>query len=390
MNNLHLVAAIAAVAALCPQIADASPDNLLPEDSEARAGLSPASVVYERVRPAVVRVFSREGRGSGFLVAPDRVVTAWHVVRSRASLSVEGADGQLVDAVLWSRDAKRDLAVLALEEPLRGEPLELAPDAPAVGTPVWHVGHPMAPATDPKEGLTKGLLAWSLTDGIVSQVGPTSVQSTAEVASGSSGGPLVNADGEVVGVVSLSMGPLGAAVRTEHVEDLLADEPQLPRGPTVALGGRYGLGYTLMPGQPTDQAHNLNFTVGLDLTVDRKLVVGVDYQIESMVGAGRKAGLRRTRMMVGGRVGPRFELPFDPKRPLTVALQPYFAAGVAVTRTGLKEDGAVEWDAWGASPYIGGGLRLDVGPAFFDVGVTVDPRAPASDARVMFGAGIRF
>ncbi|MCO4769731.1 MAG: trypsin-like peptidase domain-containing protein [Deltaproteobacteria bacterium] len=408
MRQLTPLMALSVCVALClPSVAQSQtppPGNPLP-------------AVFALAEPAVVRVHTREGRGSGFLVDANHVVTAWHVVQGRQDLVVETADGQLLPATLETRSVQDDLAVLRLEGPVSNlaaavQPLVLAPTTPAVGTRVAHLGHPLAPAREPKRELSMGPHPWSLTEGIVSQVGQSTLQSNAAVDCGSSGGPLLDMEGRVVGVVTLRLGTLGGATRVERLAALLADEPMLPKGPSLDLAGRYGLGGARIVAGSADSSNFLTLSSGLDLIIDRRFAIGLDVQADLLVGKARKeAGLRSTRFMIGTRLGPRIEAPFRAKRHLPFAIQPYFAAGLSISRQGThtkslqftdpqcdasleecayRTTDATVWDPIRMAPYVGGGLQIDFGAAYLDVGITTNPTAPVRDTRLQFGVGVRF
>ena len=374
--------------------------------------------LYERVRPAVVRVHTREGAGSGFLIAPDRIATAWHVVDVRHDLRIETLDGRLIEATVLTRHKKHDLAVLQIDEPLTfdGEPvtpLSFAAETPPVGTPVAALGHPLSPSEDRKKGQTVGLLNWSLTEGIVSQVGDVSVHVTAAVECGSSGGPLLDHEGNVVGVVTLGIGSLGAATRVELLDGVVAAEPSLPKGPSVELHGRYGIGVTRLPGQDAKTGTFVTLSTGLEVVLDRKLMIGlaVDLDLLASKKARKEDNLRSRRLQMAAQIGPRFELPFRPKANVPMAIQPYFTAGVGMARTGVHQStlrftdpncdpftqdcayDATSETVWNPNrwmPVVGGGLRVDIAGSWLGVEVTTNPGAPEQDTRVMFGMGVRF
>ena len=150
--------------------------------------------VSERAGASVVSV-GRNGRGTGFVVTADRVLTSAHNLRDDTT-SVTFADSSNAQANVHGVDTDGDLAVLAV--PTGTAPvLTFADVMPAVGAAVFAVsrgGH--RPRT---------------TVGFVSSVdqsfrGPRgrvvrgSVEHTAPLARGSSGGPILDAAGNVVGV----------------------------------------------------------------------------------------------------------------------------------------------------------------------------------------------
>ncbi len=157
--------------------------------------------LVEQTRPAVVTVITygangkENGQASGFFVTSDRIVTNWHVVKAAKSLKARTVDGTVyvVDKV-HARDEAADLAVLRLRTPnLSVRPLKITPIRPKQGERVVVIG-------------CAGGLEMSVSDGIVSatreipEIG-TVIQITAPVSKGSSGSPVVNMRGEVVGVV---------------------------------------------------------------------------------------------------------------------------------------------------------------------------------------------
>ena len=158
----------------------------------------------ERVSPAVVRVNGRRRRpGSGVAYAPDMVLTASHVLEREEDLSVGTHDGRTHGARFLGRDPSTDLAVL------RVEGLDAVPAMPAEGEA--RVGQ-LALAVG-RSGRSEGPRA-SL--GVVSSVGgplrtwrggrlERYVQTDATPYPGISGGALVDARGNVLGVLTTGL-----------------------------------------------------------------------------------------------------------------------------------------------------------------------------------------
>lgn len=168
-----------------------------PEDS----GIDPA--VIARVATSTVKVegvaclFERDG--SGFAVAPDLVVTNAHVVAGQQRTSVVRPDGRRLRAQVTAFDPARDLALLSVPG-LGQAPLPLAEGK--VGTTGGVFGHPegqaeveISPAAIRQQvnALGQDLYELGLTRRTVYVL-------AADLAPGDSGGALVNAAGEVVGV----------------------------------------------------------------------------------------------------------------------------------------------------------------------------------------------
>ena len=181
----------------------------------------------DRVGPAVVGLGRGWGRGSGVVVAPGTVLTNAHNLRGD-EVTLTFADGRAETGTVTGLDAGADLAVIAAEtgdvEPVPfGEP-----EALAVGSVVFALANPSG----------RGLRA---TLGMVSATGRSfrgprgrrirgSIEHTAPLPRGSSGGPLVDADGRLVGINSVRMYgglilalPTDAALR-ERVDALARGE----------------------------------------------------------------------------------------------------------------------------------------------------------------------
>jgi len=373
--------------------------------------------LHARVAPAVVRVHTRSGNGTAFLIGPTTLATSWHVVTDRTELFVETLDGQLLPTTLLGRDRKNDVALLSLEEPLtvEGEPVTPLPldDRPlAIGTRVFAVGHPLAGPRPSKEPLSKGLLTWSITDGIVSQIGERAIQITALVQPGNSGGPLLDAEGRVLGVVGFTVGGFGGATLIEALDALRVDDPPKPVGPVVDGAMMLGLSTAYEPGRRSVAGTHLGIYAGAELVFDRKLVVGLGVQADYLASKqARLEGARSQRFLVRATFGPRLELPFRPKKWLPVAVTPYALVGAGHQRFGSVQeslqfsdpacDPSVEscaydktvdtsWQPRNWMPMVGGGVRLDLGTSYLDVGVGVNPLNPVVDTRVLLQFGIRF
>ena len=166
------------------------------------AGLA-LNEIYERNASAVVEIQAGNASGTGFVIDADgHVVTNEHVVGTAQTVEVRFAEGGEEQARVIATDRSTDLAVLEVD--LAGhevDPVELGSSADVqVGDPVYAIGNPF--------GLER-----SLTAGIVSAVdreieapnGFTindAIQTDAPVNQGNSGGPLIDAAGNVIGVVS--------------------------------------------------------------------------------------------------------------------------------------------------------------------------------------------
>jgi hypothetical protein len=183
-----------------------------PEQPPEQVGCDPswATRVYRETRASVIRVDTAEGLGSGFMVTPKYVATAFHVVALGRSLTITAADGSTQGARVVATDRQHDLALLELDHTIQGATPLVTETLPApVGTPVLVVGHPFA-ILDGVNRTSNGLLLGSATQGIVIEGSDEYLQTDAGVNPGNSGGPLLTCDGNVLGLVTVK--PRGEAI----------------------------------------------------------------------------------------------------------------------------------------------------------------------------------
>ena len=156
----------------------------------------------ETVGPSVVGLGRGWGRGSGVVIADGTVLTNAHVLRGE-EVAVSFADGRTEHGRVAGADADLDLAAIAVEtgdaQPVAWEPDRV--DAVAIGEPVFALANPGG----------RGLRT---TFGLVSATGRSfrgprgrriggSIEHTAPLPRGSSGGPLVDAEGRLLGLNSV-------------------------------------------------------------------------------------------------------------------------------------------------------------------------------------------
>lgn len=187
----------------------------------ARAGeLSPPEL-YDHVVASTLalKVTSQTGEkyvGAAFLaVQPDCAVTAWHLIRDAEVIQGTFSDGQpAVVGEVIARDEFHDLALLRIQAPGR-RLLPLNLQTPRIASRLYAFGSPRG-------------YAFSISDGLLSQVqtidGFPQYQLTCPFSPGNSGGPVVNALGEVVGVsawTKLGAQNLNFAIPSRFIQDLV-------------------------------------------------------------------------------------------------------------------------------------------------------------------------
>ena len=296
--------------ALPPTPAPSGESTTQPPPSVASREEPSIADVLDEVMPWVVSIsaesqltglfydFNEKVAGSGFVIRTDgHIVTSQHLVQGSTEIKVYLSDGKTYDASIVGQDELSDLAVIKID----AEGLPTATfgnsDELRVGDWVLSVGNAFALKGSP-----------TVTLGIVSGLGRTItiengtyyglIQTDAAINKGNSGGPLINLQGEVVGINQAvlrdgtGMGfALSSAVGGRHVRDLIdhsrvvrpligltgadvtpviANELQLPvshgiivtsmpsNGPAYKEGIRAGDVITGMDGQPTpDMSHFL-------------------------------------------------------------------------------------------------------------------------------------
>jgi putative serine protease PepD len=205
------VAALIAIAVLATSLAStpAAPGPAPAASPSPSPSASTLTVpgVYQRVEPSLVLVKTSAGFGSGVIVADSgTIVTADHVVAGSKTITVTFADGTTAKATLASADAKTDIATLTPTKlPSVVVPATLGGDA-AVGDAVIAIGNPLGLTDSVSTGVVSGLNRNAKTDN-----GNRSglIQFDAAVNPGSSGGPLLDSQGMVIGIVVALADPDG-------------------------------------------------------------------------------------------------------------------------------------------------------------------------------------
>jgi putative serine protease PepD len=203
----------------------------------ARNGLDAAGI-YARVRPEIVTIntttVSRrsrdEGEGTGIVLDTNgHILTNNHVIDSVGTIKVTLESGQSYDAKVLTQSPDIDLAVIAITVPANllhpatlGDATKLR-----VGEPVLALGNPLGYEATLTEGIVSGLDR-TFDDGQGNTLDHL-IQSDAAINPGNSGGPLLNGNGEVVGINTLldnadnsqSFAGIGFAVSIETARDLI-------------------------------------------------------------------------------------------------------------------------------------------------------------------------
>ena len=189
----------------------------------------PPKELAKSLGPAVIKVSSPGGLGSGVIISPDgHAITNAHVIQGeqslRATVWFRQADGSLKrveidDVEIEAVSNSLDLALIRIKHP-DGKPFQVAPmemdDQVEAGQRVFAIGNPL--------GLER-----TLTEGVVSVPamqldGRAYIQTDTPINPGNSGGPLFNMRGEVVGITNMKIAlgeNVGFAIPARFVKDFV-------------------------------------------------------------------------------------------------------------------------------------------------------------------------
>lgn len=167
--------------------------------------------------------------GSGFVVAPGVIATAYHVVEGMRTGTVRfvGQTAEVLIRAVVASNRDQDLALISADTGVaKALPLANASQV-VVGDPVWAIGN--------QEGYEG-----TISEGIVSAIrnirGVSTFQITASTFPGSSGGLIVNGFAEVIGVLLRGVGEtLNFIATSADVAELLHQPNAAPRPPAVAV-----------------------------------------------------------------------------------------------------------------------------------------------------------
>jgi S1-C subfamily serine protease/Flp pilus assembly protein TadD len=197
--------------------------NIPPEKPmENRSSLS------KRIKPSTVIIFTYDDKGeflklgSGFFISQNGdVITNYHVIQGASSAEIKTADGKTYPITyIVARDEPNDLIRLSVNIPSQDVyPLSLSQTIPEVGERIIVYGSPLG-------------LENTVSDGIVSAIRDIPdygriIQITAPISPGSSGSPVLNLQGEVIGIASFQMiegQNLNFAIPSEKISSLILKE----------------------------------------------------------------------------------------------------------------------------------------------------------------------
>jgi putative serine protease PepD len=202
---LVAVAVLATRLVSTPSAASAKAPAASPSPSPTATLTVPA--IYQRIAPSLVTVRTGSDLGTGVIVSDDgTILTADHVIAGAKAITVTFADGTVAKAAVSSANAKLDVATLTpVQLPQVVVPANLGGSAD-VGASVVAIGNPLGLTDSVTTGVVSGLDRTADTD-----TGQRTglIQFDAAVNPGSSGGPLVDSRGLVIGIVVALAEPAG-------------------------------------------------------------------------------------------------------------------------------------------------------------------------------------
>ena len=234
-------------ARVAPAVAPAAPAatlQTLPSIADVVDKVEPwvASITVHSISRGLFSIFEDEAAGSGVVVRPDGyVATNYHVIEGASQIQVHLPDGNTYNARVVGRDPVTDLAVLKINAQNLSTASFAVNDNLRVGDWVITIGNALALKGGP-----------TVTLGIVSALGRTIhteqgdfynlIQTDAAINTGNSGGPLVNLEGEVIGInqgilrEARSLGFAVSASAAKPVIDSLVEHGRVVR-PMIGFAG---------------------------------------------------------------------------------------------------------------------------------------------------------
>ena len=180
--------------------------------------------IIKRIKPSVVIVFAYDNKGeflklgSGFFINQSGdIITNYHVLQGASSAEIKTSDGKTYPITyIVAEDEQNDIIRLSVDIPSKyAHPLSLSENIPEVGERIIVYGSPL--------GLEK-----TVSDGIISAIREVSgygklIQITAPISPGSSGSPVLNMKGEVIGIATFQFiegQNLNFAISSERIASL--------------------------------------------------------------------------------------------------------------------------------------------------------------------------
>jgi S1-C subfamily serine protease len=273
--------------------------------------------IYKRVSPSVVNITStalvfdffygtvpQQGQGSGFILdKAGHILTNFHVVAgANRGVEVQLSDKRKFAAHVIGTDKTHDLALLQIETSTQQQVPNLQPVTLAdssqlnVGQKVYAIGNPFG-------------LSGTMTRGIISAIRPIrtesgskiedAIQTDAAINPGNSGGPLLNSNGEVIGINTMiasngadQSSGIGFAIPINTAKAVLADLTRYGRVKRPSLGI---LSFAIGPDLAAQMGLNADYGVLI-----QKVIPGGAADRAGLHGGNEQAYVGNTPIMLGG------------------------------------------------------------------------------------------
>jgi len=169
---------------------------------------------------------SAHHQGTAWSIGGGYVATSYHVVADASRIELDLPDGKQLTARLLKKDPVNDIAILEVDgAELLPPALPLAAENESLGADVFTIGYPHASLMGTSPKVTSGKI--NATAGIRDD--PRFYQISVPLQSGNSGGPLLNMNGEVVGIVTSKL----------HAVQIFEETGDLPQNVNYSVKGHY-------------------------------------------------------------------------------------------------------------------------------------------------------
>jgi len=212
---------------------DDARDASAPDSPRAAAPTGAASIeeMVDAAMPAVVLIEATSGRGSGFFVRHDTLITNVHVVQNDGYVTLRKHDGSAVSARVESRAPAYDIAILKVAQPSASQAVIAIGSARTLrpGQEIIVIGSALGTL---QNSVSRGVMS-----GLRNAGGATLVQTDAASNPGNSGGPMLDRNGRAIGITTLSYKNaegLNFGVAIDHAQELM-------EGRLTSLGSSGGL-----------------------------------------------------------------------------------------------------------------------------------------------------
>ena len=188
---------------------------------------------FKQHSSVAVTAMKLKGIGSGVIVSDDGlIVTNMHVVQMASKVYVVFSDSSVVEAAITAGSTDDDVAILKIAPPKKLQPVKFAKDI-IIGETVVSIGNPFGLENSVSAGIVSGTnRAFSYGDG---RAVTGLIQTDASINIGSSGGALLNLEGDLVGVnlaVVQGAQSIGFAIPAQKIKELLKRYDEIKKTPT--------------------------------------------------------------------------------------------------------------------------------------------------------------